>query len=232
MVTIITRAAKGSALTYAEMDANFTNLKAAVEALQGGGITYSTLFADDFSTETTGDLGGQNGWIDGSGANPKPQRTAGGKLDMRSTVGPSLVYRNGTTTLPRLSAVLNMAGDTGIAMGWGYAPGSAHFRVEFGATGPQNGISAKVVFVPASGGETNVFGTPTGLISALTDTNVRVTAKATSVVIELAGQTFTYSEPDPARQAVLQQAGGFVIRNGQGGTGQRLLDNYLIEVAA
>lgn len=34
MVDVITRTAKGSALTYAEMDANFTNLKAAIEALQ------------------------------------------------------------------------------------------------------------------------------------------------------------------------------------------------------
>jgi len=34
MVDIVTRAAKGSALTYNEMDTNFANLKAAIEALQ------------------------------------------------------------------------------------------------------------------------------------------------------------------------------------------------------
>lgn len=40
-VSITTRAAKGSALTYAEMDANFSNLKAAVDALQSGSGTPS-----------------------------------------------------------------------------------------------------------------------------------------------------------------------------------------------
>jgi hypothetical protein len=35
-VTIVTRAGKGSALTNTEMDANFTNLESAVEAIQAG----------------------------------------------------------------------------------------------------------------------------------------------------------------------------------------------------
>ena len=41
MVSITTRTAKGAPLTFAEMDANFTALKAAIEALQAGGGTTS-----------------------------------------------------------------------------------------------------------------------------------------------------------------------------------------------
>jgi len=48
MVDIITLAGKGSALTYAEMDANFTKLKQAIEALQP--ITISWTPADLAST--------------------------------------------------------------------------------------------------------------------------------------------------------------------------------------
>jgi len=234
MVTITTRAAKGSTLTYSEMDGNFTALKAAIEALQdaqGSPPEWATAFYDDFSGLVTGDIGGQNGWIDASGTNAKPQVTADAKLSMRTAVGPSFVYRTGSFTLPRISAIINFGTDCGVSFGWGYTPGAPYFRVEFGAPAAR---SVTVLYVNASGAETNLFMTAANpsLFSAGVDTSVRITAVATGVRVEVNGSlAVNYVTDNPDHLALIAQAGGVMLRNGQGGVGQRLVDNYRIETS-
>ena len=57
MVAIITRAAKGSELTYSEVDENFNNLKAAADtvgtALLGSAVASNTAFIDFSNLDTT-----------------------------------------------------------------------------------------------------------------------------------------------------------------------------------
>lgn len=57
MATIVTRADKGSALTHSEVDANFTNLNAAVlakpEAVQGIFYPGARTVTDDFTIGAT-----------------------------------------------------------------------------------------------------------------------------------------------------------------------------------
>ena len=200
-------------------------------AKNGGGATYTTAFADDFSTETAGDLGGQNGWVDGSGNNAKPQVTAGGRLDMRSTVGPSLVYRAANIVAARLSATLNLGPGAGVGFAVGYAPGAAHFRFDFGSASSTSNTIV-VVYVDPDGTEHNLqIFTTAGLVPANVDVPVSVTINGGTITISSNGKTVTYVEADTSRLATLKQTGGYAIRNGFGVTGARIVDNYKVQTA-
>lgn len=197
--------------------------------LASSGGSYAEAYATGFDALTPGDLGGQDGWIDGSGANAKPQVTAGGKLDMRSSVGPSLVYRTGTYTDIRQSFVGTFSTDTGVGLAFGYTPGAAHFRIDHSVN--NNSLFSVVTYVGASGGETNLQISNSGdAVPVNQPVPISVTVRGDTITIVAGGLVVaTYTEIDPARRSVLAQAGGVAIRNGNGGTGQRIVDDYRIE---
>jgi len=193
-----------------------------------GSTSYTTSFYDDFSTEAAGQLGGQNGWVDASGNNAKPQ-VSGGRLDMRSAVGASLVYRAANIVTARVSATVNLASGAGVGFAVGYAPSSSHYRFDFGAgSGTANNVV--IVYVDADGTEHNlkIFNTP-GLVPVGVDTPVSVAIANGTVTVSTNGQSLTFVETDEIRLPTLAKSGGYAIRNGFGATGTRIVDNFRIE---
>ncbi|MCG7350068.1 hypothetical protein MHZ35_17880, partial [Sphingomonas sp. ACRSK] len=170
---------KGRRIKYAQLEPSTREL-----ATSGPGTGYSTVFYDDFSSETPGTLGGQNNWLDGSGNNAKPQVTSNGRLDMGSAPGASLVYRTGNAATTRLSATMNIGSNAGIGFAIGYTPGQAHWRFDF-APG-----MVVYVYVDPDGTETNIaIFNQTGIVPQGADFTATVTISNGTITTVSNGQT-------------------------------------------
>jgi len=183
--------------------------------------SYSSVFSDNFSTETPGDLGGQNGWIDDSGANPKPQVTAGHVLDMQNTVGPSVVLRPGTYHGDvSVACDFQLGGNSSIGVLFCYVNAtSPYFFIDFNPSAP-----AGTWLYYFDGTNYNVLN------------QGGVAATNSAIVATLSGYTFTASVngnvlishtlQTTAQRAVVETGGKVGLRNGGGGAGGRLCTNF------
>jgi len=219
----------GRRLKYAVMEPS----RRALAITLAGPASYSapptTDFGDDFSTENTGDLGGQNGWTDVSGTSPKPQiagSTGARYIDMQSSVGPSAVARLGKTYKDhRQKASITVGENSGIGTMIGFKSlMEAHLRVDYGAHGTY------IIFVPANGGAevALVGGFPLALVQGVA-TDIETVVSGYTIGASVNGKIIlSFSLKDAAHKAVIDAGGGVGLRNGAGGTGQRRVRNYAV----
>ena len=192
--------------------------------------TPSVVFSDNFTTETLGNIGGQNGWTNISGVNPQPQVAQSSStryLDMQSTVGASACIQAGTITDCKQFSNCYFGTDSGV--GFIFAWKSAvqpHYRLDF----CQNGTNT-LVYVDAVGGETVVAGGFNGANAMNTSLNhtIEGTLNGATFVAKVDGATVvSFTDTDSTRIAALVGGGRYGLRNGFGGTNQRYILTYTV----
>lgn len=215
-------------------DGNHIGRKLYYGALEGSarGLTSAaSLFGEDFSGTAPGALGGQNGWVDDSRTNPKPQIIAGGVLDLGSAPGsggrqPSVVRAFPAGSIAQ-KAVVTIGADCGVAFAFAHTEGPGlgqFFYCAFG--GGTNGIQIAYF----DNGVGTLMAANGSLGAGLHVCEAAYNAETGEMILYIDLVPFfgmVFSAPQRARMA----AGGNVgLLNSSGGTGQRHVTSY--EVSA
>ncbi|WP_243997754.1 hypothetical protein [Methylobacterium sp. E-005] len=193
------------------------------------------LFQDDFSTETAGTLGGQNGWVDYSGSNAKPVVVAANGsvpayLNMQSSVGASLVVNTkpGVVTQPAaFSMKANFAANCGVGFVFGYGTSSvSFFHFDF------DDVGCAIAWVNASGSETTPASVSYSSVAGV-DTVFQATVQNGTIVLTANGtKVLTYTPTASDQIACLSNGGSIGLRNGYPGNGTRIVRSFSYSVPA
>lgn len=158
MTTIVTRSGKGSALTWAEADANFTNLNTDKLEKVGGTATGLTVSGADFVSRGITDSatakaltltgsGANSVTITNSATNPVIGTTAGNLLlspaggtgDVVTSNGANAVYFKAINTNNAIGAMYGVD-SSGIAYAWNRNASSSNFYIGNGNVGNAHGV--------------------------------------------------------------------------------------------
>lgn len=192
----------------------------------------AALFEDDFSTRSSvGVLGGQGGWIDDSRAAPKPGVIAGQVLDMGQAPGGAggspLVLRDFPAGSIAQSMTVTIGAGCSVAMVFAYkpTPGLGNFYYfDFGAdsivAGGFDGTSAVLIKAVA------------GLVPGRYFCEVVYNPAEGRFYVYVSYQLLFTVNLGTAEQATMAAGGRVGLRNGSGGTGQRLVHDYEVSAPA